>query len=348
MTSKRANWLFLAIILVHIGVVLFAFFFGGVITISITANFFLGQAILMVPTLLFLLASRRRQPENEAAPQAEQPGNAAVSQPARRGMFRCIKFTSLLMIVLCTFLLMPLVVVLNALSLFFTDNTIASMQGDILNVSFPVMFFMIGIFGPFCEEFVCRGVFYESYVNQKAEHDTARQDGNATGVTQRSAGIAPILLSAFLFGLMHMNFNQALYAFAIGIFFAFLVEAAGSLWASVFCHMVFNSIQVVTMYLSRAALGSAYVEAASSTAETLSNTQIAAALSVYLIIAAVTTPIAVCCVVWIAKNEGRQEAFRALFHRTKAETPQEQEPLLTAPLIVAVVVALGYMSMELF
>ncbi|MCM1267827.1 MAG: CPBP family intramembrane metalloprotease [Bacteroidales bacterium] len=325
MTSKRANWLFLTMILIHIGVVLSLTFFGD--GIGIILNFFLGQAISVGPALAFLAASRFEDAAGQQHPLHENAMGQPPAQPVRRGRFRCVKFTTLLMIVLCTFLLMPLVVVLNALSLFFTDNAVASMQGDILSVSFPVMLFMIGIFGPFCEEFVFRGVLYESYAN-------------------RRAGIAPILLSAFLFGLMHMNFNQALYAFAIGIFFAFLVEAAGSLWASAFCHMVFNSIQVVTMYLSKAALGNAYMEVASNTAETLSNTQIAAALSVYLIIAAVTTPIAVCCIVWIAKNEGRQEAFRALFRRTKGETPQE--PLLTTPLIVAVVVALGYMSMELF
>lgn len=340
MTGKRANWLFLTMILIHIGVVLSLRFFGGGIPIGITANFFLGQAVSMGPTLAFLLASRFEDTGRQQRPGPENAMEQLPVQPARRGMFRCLKFTTLLMIMLCTFLLMPLVTVLNALSLFFTDNAVASMQGDILGVSFPVMLFMIGIFGPFCEEFVFRGILYGSYVN----HSATRQSTDGAGATRRRAGIAPILLSALLFGLMHMNFNQALYAFAIGIFFALLVEAAGSLWASVFCHMVFNSIQVMMMYLSRAVLGSGYVEAVSGAAQTLTNAQIMAALSVYLIIASVTTPIAVCCIVWIAKNEGRQGAFRALFHCAKAETPQE--PLFTTPLIVAVVVCLGYMSQE--
>lgn len=112
---------------------------------------------------------------------------------------------------------------------------------------------------------------------------------------------------------MHMNFNQAVYAFAIGIFLAFLVEAAGSLWASVICHMFFNSYEVVLMYLAKAVGGSAYMESAGRAAEELTNVELQAAIAVYLLIAAVTTPIAVCCVAWIAKNEGRQGAVRALF-----------------------------------
>ena len=80
------------------------------------------------------------------------------------------------------------------------------------------------------------------------------------------------------------------------------------------------------------------------------------ALSVYLIIAAVTTPIAGCIVVWIAKNEGRQQALADLFTRRKkreagrTQEGQEKEPryLLSVPLIVTIVICLGEMSLEFF
>lgn len=316
MTNKRANLLFLTMILTHIGVVMILSFLGDRMNVGITAKFFLGEAILMVPALLFLLFTRRRKTVGHDT-----------------GMFHRIKISTLLMIMLSTLLLMPFVTVLNTLTLFFTDNAVAAIEGAILNVPFPVMLIMIGIFGPFCEEFVFRGVIYGSYTR----------------------GLAAVFLSAFTFGLMHMNFNQALYAFAIGIFLAVLAEAAGSLWAAVFCHMFFNSYEVVMMYLSKAILGSAYVEAVNEAAGELTGVQIQAALAVYLLIAAVTTPIAVCCVAWIAKNEGRQETVRALFHaaggneaqkNTPGETQREQ--LITGPLIVAVVLCLGFMSLEWF
>lgn len=349
MTSKRANWLFLTMILTHIAVVLFLSFFSEFISIGITANFFLGQAIIMVPALLFLLFSRLRPAGYEIA----QPGITAMPQPARTRLFRRIKFSSILMIALCTFLIMPLVTVLNALTLFFTDNAVAAVEGDILNVSFPVMLFMIGIFGPFCEEFVFRGIIYGSYAG------CCHMGGTGGSAAGRSGGFSAILLSAFTFALMHMNPNQAVYAFAIGICLALLVEAAGSLWASVLCHMFFNSYQVVTMYLSKALLGSAYRKAVSEAAGELELTSetLQAVLAVYLVIAAVMTPIAGCCIAWIVKNEGRQEAMRALFHRASAtsaaqenmtgEAPQ-REPLLTVPLVVAIVLCLGFMSLEFF
>lgn len=332
MTSKRANLLFLTVILVHIGVVLFLLFAGERITIGIVTNFLVSEGILMVPTFLFLLFSGefRRFGQREAAG------------------FHRIKISTLLMIVLCTLLIMPLVTVLNTLTMFFTDNAVAALQGDILDAPFPVMLFMIGIFAPFCEEFVFRGVMYKNY---------CRCNGGNGG------GIAAVLLSALTFGLMHMNFNQALYAFAIGIFLALLVEAAGSLWASVVCHMFFNSFEVVLMYLSGRILESAYGKAVSEAAGEMTTQDLMAALSVYLVIAAVTTPIAVCILVWIVKNEGRQEAVRTLFRGSGERKPEqpglspgldgEGQPetaghLLSVPLVVAVVLCLGYMSLELF
>lgn len=337
MTSKNANWLFLTVILVHIGTVLLLLFAGDLISFGIITNCLVSEGILMVPTLLFLLFS------------------GELNRPVRREAagFHRIKISTLLMIFLCTLLLMPLVTVLNALTMFFTDNAVASMQGDILSVPFPVMLFMIGILGPFCEEFVFRGVMYKNY---------CRCNGGV------GSGIPAVALSALTFGLMHMNFNQALYAFALGIFLALLVEMAGSLWASVACHMFFNSFEVVLMYLSDSILGNVYEQAMSEAPQTVTTQELLAALSVYLVIAAVTTPIAVCILVWIMKNEGREESVRILF-RGSAEQKMipvrpgaygnpggavqmnetvQQEHMLSVPLIVAVVLCLAYMSLEWF
>lgn len=347
MTSKRANWLFLTIILVHFGVVGFLIFGGELFPDSIVLDFLLSQSILMVPTLIFLLIFERRG--QRPVTQMPVPGMVNVPRPFVAPFHR-VKISTLLMIALCTFLIMPLVTVLNTLTMFFTDNAVAALEGDIISTPFPVMLFMIGIFGPFCEEFVFRGVIYGSYRRSGDYAD------NSCYRKYYKNGIPAILLSAFLFGLMHMNFNQALYAFAIGIFLSLLVEAAGSLWASVFCHMFFNSCQVVLMYVSGSILESVYGQAVNEAAEQLSTQDLLAALSVYLIIASIMTPIAGCVIVWIAKNEGRQKAFQELFRwrgrqqddRRILQQPPRTDYLLSVPLIIAVVLCLGYMSLELF
>lgn len=318
MTIKRVNWLFLTIVLVHIVITLSLGFLGSRIAIGTFFSFLLAQGIVIVPTLAFLYAFERTD-----------RGTAG---------FHRVKISTLLMIELCTFLMMPLVVVCNAVTLFFTENTMVSMEGSILQIPFPAMFFMIGILGPFCEEFVFRGVFYRSY-----RRGGERKDD--THVKGPSYGIRAILLSSLLFGLMHMNVNQALYAFVIGIFLALLVEAAGSLWASVFCHMFFNSIEVVLMYASKWLSPGSYGQASAK----IGTRELQAALSVYLVIAAVTTPIAGCIIVWIAKNEGRQQAFAALFSRRKNPEKEQPQYFLSIPLIVAIVLCIGYMvCLEIF
>lgn len=365
MTIKKANWLFLTLILAHMvvvfGISMFLSFTGDGVSVGIVTNFLLSEGILMVPTLLFLLASEQRpQQTGPVMYGAPVPAMPAAGRPFESAAFHKVKITTLLMVALCTFLIMPLVVVLNALSMFFADNAMASLQGDMADTPFPVTLLMIGILGPFCEEFVFRGVIYRSY---------RRQDGYGNGTCYqngRNGGIRAILLSAFLFGLMHMNFNQLIYAFAMGIFLALLVEAAGSLWASVFCHMFFNSLEVGLMYVSNHLLSSVYGQTVSEAAD-FSAQDLLAALSVYLIIAFVTTPIAGCIIVWIAKNEGRQQAFASLFIRRRigqnaGNMPQMQNIqgmqtvprtasgyLLSIPLIVAMVLCFGYMmSLEFF
>lgn len=301
MNSKRTNWLFLTIILVHFAVVAFLILMGDRIPFGIIANLVVSEGILMVPALFFMLLSGNKW-------------NSILR-------FHKMKLSSALMSVLFTLLIMPLVTVLNAISMFFTENAVVAMQEEILGVTFPVMLFMIGIFGPFCEEFVFRGMVYGGYVKSGSR-------------------FWAILLSALLFGLMHMNFNQAIYAFAIGILFALLMEATDSLWAPMLCHMIFNSEQVCLMYLSTKLLG--FISEPELESMQVTQESLIVALSGYLVIAAVTTPIAFCVLAWIAKNEGREEALKQIWVRRK----EKKEYMVTVPLIIAIVLCLGYMSLE--
>lgn len=303
MKSKKANWLFLVIILIHIAVVALLIMAGDRITFGIITNCLLSEGIILVPAILFLL-----------------PTKSFFNEVLG---FHKIRISTFFMIILFTLLIMPLVTVLNALSMFFTDNAVASMQGDILGVSFPVMWLLMGVYGPFCEEFVFRGVLYGGY----------KKSGSLIGA---------ILLSSLAFGLMHMNFNQAIYAFAIGILLSMLVEATGSLWASTFCHMIFNSFQVCLMFLSNWMLNTFYGGVMSDAQAEITNEELLAAMSVYLVIAAVTTPIAICVLAWMVKNEKRVEIVRNL----RTQRAQQGEYLISIPFIVAVVLCLGFMSLE--
>ncbi len=304
MNSKKSNLLFLTIILVHFEVVALLLFAGGMLRLTIISNLIVSELIIIAPAALFMLFTKAGWKDTLG--------------------FHKIRLSSFFMIILFTFLCMPLITALNAFSMLFVDNAVASMQNDILEIPFPVILFLIGIYGPFCEEFVFRGVIFNGY----------KRSGNVLGA---------ILLSSLLFGLMHLNINQALYAFVIGVLMAFLVEAAGSLWGSMFCHMVFNSQQVCMMYFSQWLQKAFYGETIAGAESELTVGMVVSALSVYLLIAAITTPLAICVLAWIAKNEKKEENLRRIWR----DRNKKEEYLMSIPLIVAIVISLAYMSLEL-
>lgn len=310
MNSKKVNWLFLSIIL-------FEFFIVGAIlvlnlvfkvrfSLSIVENLILSEMILFLPAMIFVLASLH--------------GRGAQGLNEMLG-FHKIKISTFFMIILFTILIMPMTTVLNAISMLFVDNAVTAISEDVLNMPFPVMLFMIGIFGPFCEEFVFRGVIYKGYKNS-------------------GPVLWSIFWSALLFGLMHLNFNQAAYAIAIGIMFALLVEATGSLWSSAIAHMFFNSQEVCLMYIMNHLRPDTYN---SSADYTLSNETLISVIGPYLIIAVIATSLAVCVLVWIAKNERRENVLRNIWFWRKSRGAH----LVSVPLIIAIVLCLAYMSLNL-
>lgn len=302
MNSKKVNRLFLGVIILHIAVVVLLSIFSSVFTLEIVPNFIISQLIILVPAAVAVLLAKENL--------------------FRLAGFHKIKISSVFMIILFTFLTMPLTVVVNAISMLFVDNTVAAMSGDVLEIPFIIMLFIIGIFGPFNEELIFRGVIYQGY--------------KKSGTVLQS-----MILSALLFSLMHMNFNQAAYAFVIGAIVILLVEATGSIWSSIIFHMIFNSEQVCMMYLYDAMVpGMEGLEAAQGQ---LTTDVLIMAISVYLIIAAVTTTLAACVLVWIAKNEKREDNLRAIWTTRK----NKKEKMITVPLLAAIVIALSYMSLEL-
>lgn len=331
MDSKKVNWIFFAIILVHIVVVVFISVISvrnPAYTLGIIPNFILSQSIILAPALVGVLFSKENL--------------------FRLAGFHKIRISTMFMIILFTLLSMPLTGLINAISMLFVDNTVAAISGEVLEVPFLIILFIIGIFGPFSEELVFRGIIYQGY----------KRTGTA---------LCAMVLSALLFALMHMNFNQAAYAFAIGLMVALLVEATGSIWSSILFHMFFNSQQVCMMYLYDVITpGMNGLEEAQ---EMLTKDMLLIAISGYLVIAAITTTLAGGVLVWIAKNEKRECVLRSIWTERRRknkieqfgetdgtngieigrakESAKQNNGMVTIPLLIGIVIALSYMSLEI-
>ena len=299
MNAKKVNWIFLAMVLLNITLVVLLLVMYPVFQLGIVANLIVSQIIILVPALIGVLAGRENLIEFAG--------------------FRKFKISSALMTVLFTFLFMPLVTLINMISMCFVDNAVAAVSGEILDTPFFVIFTLMGILGPMSEELVCRGIVYHGY--------------KRTGTMMQA-----LLLSSMIFALMHMNFNQAAYAFAIGVAMVLLVEATGSIWSSILVHVTFNSQQVCLMYLVD--YGEQQLQEAQ---EALTTDMMILAISVYLVIAAVTTSLAGCVLAWIAKNEKREDNLRAIWKTRKVK---KEGKVITVPLLIAIVIVFFVMSLE--
>lgn len=294
MNGKKVNWIFLAVVLLNIATIVLLSVLYPIVQLGMVSNLILSQLIVLLPVFGGVLLAK----EN----------------PIKLAGFHKMKMSSVFMVILFTFLCMPLITLINAISMLFVDNAVASMSSDIAEAPFLAMFLLMSILGPVNEELVCRGIFYQSY--------------KRSGTMMQA-----MLLSALLFALLHMNFNQAAYAFAVGIIAVLLVEATGSIWSSVILHVTINMQPVFMLHMED---GADIQEAQ----ELLTADILLLVISVYLVIAAVTTALAGCVLAWIAKNEKREENLRAVW---KTRKYKKEGKVVTVPLLIAVIILFAVM-----
>lgn len=87
---------------------------------------------------------------------------------------------------------------------------------------------VIGVSAGVCEEILFRGTIMRSF--------------ERLGMTKA------ILISGFLFGLMHLDFQKLLGTFLLGCLIGFIVYRTGSLAAGMFAHFSYNTVTVLLTY----------------------------------------------------------------------------------------------------
>lgn len=132
-------------------------------------------------------------------------------------------------VILFAYLLYPMMMFLNGISSIFVENNVASTLDLISGNPLWLNLLLIAVIPAVVEEFIFRGLIFN-------------------GLKRRNPFRA-IIISAFLFGLMHMNINQFLYAFAMGIFFAMIAYATGSMWPSMIMHFIYNGQSVILTHV---------------------------------------------------------------------------------------------------
>ncbi len=317
MEIKKINWLMVGTFALHIVVALVLYNFPDLFEIGILLNLSLGEIMLFVPMVVYLLLWKVNAGKR-AAEEDEQP------QTLRERLhYNKVKPSTLVYALIFTWLSMPLTTLINAISMLFVDNTVMALSEQILGVAFPVMLFFMAVVPAFCEETMFRGIVYGGY----------RKHGNKC---------TAVLLSGFLFGIMHMNLNQALYAFVIGVLLALLFEATDSILPTILFHFVYNAQSCCLMFLVEEMMPGFYSDPAALEAATAA-TDLYIMIAAYIVIAAIFTPLAICMLYKIAKNEGRVEQLKETLPGKK----EGKARIATASFVIATVLAVGFIVYDI-
>ena len=301
--NKRVNGFFLCLIIVHlIASILVSTLALGAVEIGIFTSLLLTQLLILVPSFIFLLVF-----------------DCDISEWLQ---FRRIRISTVLMVILFTFLTMPFISLINVLSQLFTTNTAVEMSAEFSGIPSFVTIFMVGMFGPFCEEFTFRGIIFGGF----------RKSGYILGGA---------VLSALYFGLMHLNLNQFSYALVLGFLFCLLVEGTGSIFASITAHMVVNIWNVGLMLVMDKVYSGLGMDLFEMAQEAVTTDAKLAMIGTLLVISVVTMGLAFGLYIAICRNEGKLEHVISMFH--KPELTEENEGggrLLTVSGYIAIAVCL--------
>lgn len=268
--------------------------------IPIVLNVALSEAILLIPVGIYLWFEKVRP--NEFIPH------------------KILKPSVVFLLIVFAWLVTPLMMTINAISMLFVENAITDTVDEVMQFPWAVGVILIALIPAVVEEFVCRGVIFH-----RLRHN---------GIWKA------IFVSALLFGIMHMNFNQLSYAFALGIVLALCVEATDSIFASIIVHFTFNATSLTLNYVLNAVAPNLVEQGTESlqvgTPEYIMS--MISAILLYGFVSIFTTSLAISVFWLIAKKCDRDWCMKLLFTGKTGPYPVK-ERVVTPLFIIFVVVA---------
>ncbi len=206
----KANVLFTSTVLVYIILVYTIRLLPSGI-FSFNALLVLPEFILLIPSVCYLLFLRRDALDNNG--------------------YQKVSFFTSFMSVLFTFCMIPVVTLINMISSLFVDNSVTeTVNYTVQSNPMLVNLILLALIPAVVEEFIFRGLIFNGYKKRNP--------------------LKAAVLSAMLFGLIHLNINQFSYAFVLGIIFALMTYVTGSIIPSTIAHFVVNGTTVVLSHLT--------------------------------------------------------------------------------------------------
>lgn len=235
--------------------------------------------------------------------------------------FRLLSPLIIFLLFIMGIVILPMVSFINAISMMFTTNLVQNEMLELGRMGFLFSLFAMAVVPAFVEESVYRGVIGTVYMSKSWKKG--------------------VLLSAFLFGIMHMNFNQFSYAFVIGLLFAVVVEATDSILSGMILHFMINGNSVVMAFLVSKI--ESLFDMGQAGMETTEYTQMTWAVVGAYFIPAIISFLFFCLLVFlITKINGRDQILKEKLQGSRTETKDETRLWswhLTVATILCLVVA---------
>ncbi|WP_026528520.1 CPBP family intramembrane glutamic endopeptidase [Butyrivibrio sp. VCD2006] len=242
--------------------------------------------------------------------------------------FHKVKFTTILLTILLTIVVTPIFMCVNLISQLFVSNTVVQTTNEMIDGSIIMTIIATSVIAPLFEEATFRGFFYN-------------------GIKDRSSVLKGAIVSAILFGMMHLNLNQFCYAAVLGFIFALANQASGSTWTSVIMHFLINIINVVQLIIAALSMREQGVDVSQAAeAIRIDKAVMLNAVRSYSIISLVCVVFVWLLLRAIAKNQGNLDSFKAAFRGKRAEgsdTFEHARSVLNVPMLASLFIGVAAM-----
>ena len=140
-------------------------------------------------------------------------------------------FKDALLIILLAFVCQPIMTFFSLISQFFFENEIGNFVTGIVDSSYIILLLLIAVLPAITEEITIRGVVLSGYEDKNIYLSCA--------------------ITGLLFGIMHLDPQQFLYAAVLGFVLALVVRITNSIFASALIHFLINGTSITLQKLLR-------------------------------------------------------------------------------------------------
>lgn len=228
-------------------------------------------------------------------------------------------FKDIILIIGLAFVCQPIMTFFSLISQFFFENEIGNFVGEIVNTPYWILLLLVAVLPAITEEITIRGVVLSGYDNKNIYVACAA--------------------SGLLFGIMHLDPQQFLYATVLGFILALVVRITNSIFASALIHFIINGTSITMQKI----VSLLPMESNDTSLQALSISEKISYSITYAIIALVFSAFAYLIIKKLKDNNSK----RGIVMDNKVRKSEDNERIFDIPFIFIIVVYLLVMIKQI-